>query len=938
MATCSHINRFSVDHISNSDPQAPHVPLINHQKNHMQRSPEVLISPKPICQRKISFEPSAVNLTDSLTTAPLANDNQSPSLAIFRRNFTYPQTQTKRHVTLEWLWPVCEKLIQKIYNLKDELTKRSCLSLLATQKMNNINKAIELFEQQIGSQLAEVTNNKSNLNIDDLKILSLAFEKLANLLPNSAEKELSQLINTHLLFDWSRLSKHALHEAKVKELSFLSTPSNFKASETGISAIVGSSIYPIIGVNQTSGPYIECEIGASRGIKHRTNDESKVYKEKITSPFLSASGGCKWSVNKLIDVGISGKITTETSRKKWKKWKNVEHYVCSKGHQLCWDNRREKAKQSFWRKLKNKIAKYLGLSSELKRYKKYQEAAENSQHRLNQLVQQHLTVHQQVSVPIVERIKPTKGHTTIYAAKANASGGTKTAFGTPVGFKVGINSAIRYKFQKLTKYEGESKPLWQHTDANPLKKVPSQFYASMAQLLENQTSVTPINDALNAFEQHVTEYVTLVQQYDYAKKAKNLKHQAKQLRKLKHTFENQLGAIGRHDTWQHLICQFTYVVVKTKELLTDQQDDQCQITAAIQSKIEHISKLLANPQMTYSKSKLDKLANAKRYLKKNYSEHIVEIEIDVPIFKGKITLLKRYRHHQNRLRSGKYQDFTVSGIFNPSLQNEISGADLATAIKEIALRYGHEIIPDFSLLPNIGVEAEISFRERFFKPQFTEDPDYQGPKNWQKLWRRKIVHWKPDFNIGLKGRGTVHPGVYVGAGVKYKRYSERVAEETLGTRSLIYSTMLFNRYYTDSGNTPNNIPWRTFTDTHQRELTKILINLHKGQATLKETIAFWKAELETFEIQNPNHITINQVTNKFTQLDTAIAKLATNSNDSNYRQALTALENILSMQVIPWQKQSDSHWAFKAFKAKSAQKKVTRALVKLHLHKRLKCK
>lgn len=842
-------------------------------------------------------------------------------------NFVYPRAQTRQHVTRAWLLAAAIALQAKLENEHQEAETSDKCWLPKNRQLASINSAMKILQTKILPKLA--ASNDQYLTLDELKCLSVAFEKMARLLPSAGpNSELCQLIAAQLRSEWSRLTKYQLYEPKVKELDYLTVPGNSKQVEKSGGIAAGTSIVPLLGISRPEGPYVEGEIGLGTKARKRVNDEGKVYKEKFCALSIGANGGCNWNALAFAEAGINGSAKAERTTIKWKKWKNLRHHVYSKGQKLCWDNRHDNSESTGMTKLKHKIQKKLSMGNELARHKKHQECAANGQQRLNELVTRHLGLNGSgLKVPKNTRVKPAKGKTTSYTSQFDVSGGIQASLGEPIGAKVGIKATATAKWDRIRKHEFEPKPLWEHPETIAKEHIPD-----MSAALPDNPTADDICTTLAALDTAFTDYTCLLQQYDYSKGKPWLRSDMERLQAAKHSIENDSGIIGRHQAIQRASLTLA-AIAQAAEANGLMALAPTAGGKTVKERIFKVGEKITDPDFIYSKFKLDKVTTAHRCLLKKYCDKTVTLTIDIPVFTGQVELFTRWRNHPNRFRAGNYRDITVIGSFNPSIQREMAGADLADAIKKIAAELGHEIEAEFNIFPDFGITAEKGYRVRYFKPQYTQEADYQGNSGWQRLWSRCIT--ETGYKFDLNTRVTVQPGVHVGPHITYKNLSTSVSKETLGTDCFIYTAMMFNRYYSDSGNTANNHMWNRFKGEHDKELKQIFINVAQGSPTLSQTLSDWQSELQFYEASHPNHLVVTGVNQAFTDFQQAIQAFGSYQNDTNYQAAMKCLEDILAMLAVPLKEEYDNMWSMKNYKHKSAQKTSTQMLVKLGIHPRM---
>lgn len=867
--------------------------------------------------------------------------------------FIYPTAQTQVHVSRQWLEDLSSALVEKLAENLARFKQGTGLSVISHRKQKKIQQAMAILTNKI-MPIYEKETNEAYFSVDDLKLLSLYFESLSRLIPCSTERELTKLINIHLLFDWSRFTKFALYENKVEALDILTKPGSSLGSEKSVYGVAGLSLIPVMGISQTQGPFVEGKFGFIRKNQRRSNDENKIYKDKLTTKSAVFNLGCQWGISKLAEAGITGGVQLAQANTKWKKWKNVRHYVYAKGQKVCWDNRHFNSTNNKFEKIRHKINCKLGFYNELAKFKKYQEAAENSIHRLNELTEHYLCIPSKISVPIVERIKPIKGKTKSYIATGQMRSEIGATFGEVIGFNAGAKLISQHEYKQTKKQEREPHPLWKQNTANALANMPAYIYQSINERLTENPQAADIIHVLSTLQQKINTYIEIVQKYDYAKSNRKLKDVAKELRDKKHQLENEQGAIGRHVFLQFAACQLTFLSYKIqtiKDKFSHAQSVSSEISThakdawndedslKVDSLMKDIGALLTHPQIVYSKSKLDKATCVNRHLTKRYRDNTSKIMLDFPFFKGELTILNRWRDYYNHLRAGRYCEYEIAGFFNPELQHELSGVDLASAIKNVASNYGYDIPLDFNLLPNLGLESKVGLRTRYFLPEYTQSSAYRGNKDWQHIWTRNITNKGVDINTGGLMRFTVYPGVNLGADIGLQSISEVVTKETIGTRSLIQPAMLFNRYYLDAGKKTNNLPWYQFKKEHRAELHAILKHIHQKEANLTSMLDFWKQLLITYASQYSQEFTVDDVEQKFSLLYQTCQEFDSNSNHSNdtqFKQAMIALENIFILMTTIWEQEKTSFWKWKDYKMTRPNKTSTKLLLKLGVHPRLK--
>ncbi|WP_018691786.1 hypothetical protein [Algicola sagamiensis] len=823
---------------------------------------------------------------------------------------------------------------QKIYNaLYDQIKEKSDHSFQQAQDkelspaerkraevtFTKHNQAVNTLVKELAPALEKYQGKNGIVSIEDTATLSLGLDTLAKQLPKGGLKELSRLLALHVKSDWMQMEKDQLRDVQLEKLAPLGKPGAGMATTYKIGLNAGGSLLSVPGTEAKVGPYGDASLTASHEVRLNPDDEGLFFKEKSEGINFGVKGGVEASVVK--DVGLKAELggQVQYNRTTFKEWNNVEGYVDKEGHKLDISEREQYGKKSLghriWLAIKNHLPFKPG--SELKRYQEVQQQAANSQHRLNDLIHSELSFDANVNAPSPKRTKPLMGvyHTWTGAASLTAKAGATFEVGA-LDVKGGAALGATRQKSVTNIYEFVPSQLSDviQKNASRLKELPGNFTQHARAITQGSSDPRASIGGLKLLEQDVEQYYEVTQRYDDLKSSPDADRAAlKLLQQQKHQIENRWGAIGRHQFLQFASASHAYFADQimpegkfSDAIAAERQKEMTDLIGQTAVKIQ-------NPEIDYSKKRLDKIASFEQVIYLQVSDVKTSINLTIGPFSGQLDILQRDRIHPSRIREGRYMDITLTGKVSGSVQSLVDKATITAKIKEAAAKEGIELPGDLNISPDLGGGASISRMVRYFEPKYSQTDDFTGEKGWRKQLVRDTGGLSSNFNLGLSG--TVAAGAHAGANIGVSHNLSTVFGETMGTEDITYTITRFNRFFRDAGLNSQNEAWKDFFQAHKNEFRDIFKNLGDSQHPMTQEVQYFFKELITRAQNDSEKAAIEQSKVEFNQI---MEDVKTDpANTQNFAKAQQHLESFLEKLTAPWWEAHTGQWKDLEFKQSS---------------------
>ena len=341
---------------------------------------------------------------------------------------------------------------------------------------------------------------------------------------------------------------------------------------------------------------------------------------------------------------------------------------------------------------------------------------------------------------------------------------------------------------------------------------------------------------------------------------------------------------------------YIYTEMHNQGLLTDEK---------LKDDVDRFIAQLDQPSFHYNREIIEDKVYGKYNIPLSVLDFKTDFEVSLSQFKGRVEITHRTRNHPSLIRDGHYIDVVITGEVSASLGSLINNASLMNLIRQQATANGIEFPTDLTLSPDISAGVAASHRLRFYKPRYTQEPQFEGERGWRLQFARSANTIFSGTNFGAGA--PVAPGVGLSGnlGVNYSR--TKVHHEKIDADDITYLLKRLNRFHRNKGlhqqsSKNGNKYWDEFYAEHRQKIQAIFSNLaNKNHRTAKDIRYF----MQRFQLTH--------LEKDFFQAMLAYKNQKTNENEQKAKQEL---EKFIEHFSPLWMIYHQSKWELQDYQVK----------------------